>query len=70
MSEPKLWALLAAYHGEETKWARANTIRALCDAGLIRFLGNSAGGNYGTTPAGNEWIETHQDSVTRLRAIQ
>jgi hypothetical protein len=35
-----------------------------------KFLGNSDGGNYGTTRAGNEWIEIHHEAVDRLRAVR
>lgn len=67
MSDAKIWALLAAYHGEDTSWVRQNTITALCRAGLIQYGGGSDGGNYIATEAGTTWVDNHPDQVRRFR---
>jgi hypothetical protein len=64
LSRNQLWALSAAYGGDDTDWIRANTIASLVRRGLIHWFDDknhyeNGEGGYITTPRGDAWVRQH-----------
>lgn len=67
LSEAQRWALMAAFHCDDTDWIHGNTINSLLKRGLIQWIDNgnrysNGRGGYITTAAGRELAEALEET--------
>lgn len=68
LSESQRWALMAAFHNDNTDWVHGNTINSLLRRGLIQWINNgnaheNGRGGYITTAAGSELAKTFESAA-------